>query len=82
MQTTNKDLLAAALIGYNAKADEQRLALNETLDRIASIQKQLNTGHAGPVAVGKRPLSASARKRIATAQRKRWIAYRKAKRAA
>ena len=74
---TNNDLLAMALVGYEA----QRAKIDEA---IREIQAQL--GHRGPgrpqattdgAAPAKRTLSAAARKRIAAAQRKRWAAVRK-----
>ena len=76
---TDQDLLAMALIGYEA----QKAKITEA---IREIQAQL--GHRGPgrpkaategAAPAKRVLSASARQRIAAAQRKRWAAVRQAK---
>ena len=76
---TNDDLLAMALVGYEA----QRAKIDAA---IRDIQAQL--GHRGPgrprVATGgatpaKRTMSVAARRRIAAAQRKRWAAVRQAK---
>jgi len=76
---TDQDLLVMALVGYEA----ERARIEEA---IREIQKQL--GHRGPgrpkaatdgAAPAKRVLSASARARIAAAQRKRWAAIRQAK---
>ena len=73
----NRDLLAMALLGYEA----QKTWINAA---IADIQAQL--AHRGPgrprvatdVAVPKkRTMSAAARKRIGAAQRKRWAAVKK-----
>ena len=75
---TDNDLLAMALVGYEAQKVKIDAAIRE-------IQAQL--GHRGPgrpraatagaVAPAKRVMSASARRRIAAAQRKRWAAVRK-----
>src|SRR5216684_5055185 len=74
---TNNDLLAMALIGYEA----QKAKIDEA---IKEIQAQL--GHRGPgrpraatdgAAPAKRVMSAAARRRIGAAQRKRWAAVRK-----
>src|SRR6266850_2579899 len=76
---TNQDLLVMALVGY--EAEKARID-----GAIRAIQAQL--GHRGPgrpkaatdmAAPAKRVLSASARQRIAAAQRKRWAAVRQAK---
>jgi hypothetical protein len=71
---TNDDLLAMALVGYEA----QKAKITEA---IRDIQAQL--GHWAPKAAAdgaapaKRTMSAAARRRIAAAQRKRWAAVRK-----
>jgi hypothetical protein len=73
---TDRTTLQMALVGY--EVERQRLE-----GKIREVQSQL--GHAGgrPAAAGKedapkkRVLSASARKRIAAAQRKRWAEHRK-----
>jgi hypothetical protein len=73
----DQDLLAMALVGYDAQKVKIDAAIRE-------IQAQL--GHRGPgrpkatadgAAPAKRVMSASARKRIAAAQRKRWASVRK-----
>ena len=70
----DKDLLAMALVGYEAAKAGIEGAIRE-------IQAKL--GHRGPRAAtgvpAKRVLSADARSRIAAAQRKRWAAIRMAK---
>ena len=71
----DQDLLAMALVGYEAEKARIDAAIRQ-------IQAQL--GHRGPkaateVAPAKRVLSAVARRRIAAAQRKRWAAIRMAK---
>ena len=79
MARADNDLLAMALVGYEA----QKARLEAT---IKGIQAQL--GHRGPgrpkaaaggAAPAKRVLSDSARRRIGAAQRKRWAALRKSK---
>ena len=73
---TDQDLLAMALIGYEAQKAKIDAA-------IRGIQAKL--GHRGPVrpkatageAPAKRVLSLAARRSIAAAQRKRWAAVRK-----
>jgi hypothetical protein len=74
----NRDLLAMALLGYEA----QKTWINAV---ISDIQAQL--GHRGrgrprvtadgAATPAKRTMSAAARRRIAAAQRKRWAAVRK-----
>ncbi len=65
-------MLEAALVGYQHQRDE--------IDaKMAEIRGQI--GGTASAAAGKPPkrvLSASARKRIAAAQRKRWRAFKKA----
>src|SRR2546427_213226 len=74
---TNNDLLAMALIGYEA----QKAKITEAIREI-----QAKLGQRGPgrppkgatdgAAPAKRTLSVAARRRIAAAQRKRWAAAR------
>jgi hypothetical protein len=76
---TDTELLKAALFGYQVQSERLEAS-------IADIQAQL--GHRGPgrppkaatngieeAAPAKRTMSASARKRIALAQKKRWATY-------
>jgi hypothetical protein len=79
MARADKDLLAMALVGYEA----QKAKIDAT---IKDIQAQL--GHRGPgrpkatadgAAPAKRVLSAAARRRIGAAQRKRWAALKNSK---
>ena len=75
--TVDETLLEAALIGF-----EHMLRNVEV--KIADIRRTLGADGAGAVAGARgqrRPLSVAARRRIATAQRKRW-ALAKAKQAA
>jgi len=74
--TLDPALLRAALIGY-----ENQLAQIEKA--MAEIRRQLRADGSGSPTPAKergRTMSAAARKRIAAAQKKRWAAYRKAKR--
>ena len=74
----DQDLLAMALVGYEAQIEKINAA-------IKGIQAQL--GHRGPgrppkvatdgAAPAKRTLSVAARRRIGAAQKKRWAAVRK-----
>ena len=80
MARADNDLLAMALVGYEAER-------SKIVAVIKDIQSQL--GHRGSgesegyrrwaVAPAKRVLSASARRKIAAAQRKRWAALKKSK---
>lgn len=86
MPQLDTSLLTAALTGY-----QQQLA--EIDSKIAQIKNALGSRRAlaspdggggdipSPFAKRRRRMSAAARKRIADAQRKRWAAYRKGKRA-
>jgi hypothetical protein len=74
--------LQAALVGYQARLDEITAKMHE-------IRKQIGQPSGpglrpfieakGKARRKKRALSAAARKRIAAAQKKRWAAYRAAK---
>ena len=78
MARADNDLLAMALVGYEAQRAKIDGAIKE-------IQSQL--GHRGPgrprvvpdgaVAPAKRVLSVAARRKIAAAQRKRWVVLKK-----
>jgi hypothetical protein len=77
MARADRDLLAMALLAYEAEKSKIETAIKE-------IQVQL--GHRGTgrpktatdgAAPAKRVLSASARRRISAAQRKRWAALKK-----
>jgi hypothetical protein len=69
---TDHDLLAMALVGYEAEIRKINAA-------IADIRARIGQHSDGQPAPKKRTLSAAARRRIAAAQRKRWAAQRKAK---
>jgi len=77
--STDPTTLAMALVGY--EIEKQKIE-----DRIREIRAQLGVRSAGTAALlakkdagpkRKRTMSASARKRIAAAQRKRWAEHRK-----
>lgn len=71
----DKDLLAMALVGYKAEIARIEAAM-------AELKARLGSGPADSPAVnppGKRTLSASARRRIAAAQKKRWAVIKNAK---
>jgi len=70
--TTDENLLAMALVGYEAEMARIDAA-------IVDIQAKLGTTAGAPAqsVLRKRTLSAAARKRIAAAQRKRWAAVKK-----
>jgi len=76
-------LLQMALVGY--EAERQKIT-----QKIAELQAQLNgrsrrsgtPATATPVTRFRRQMSPAARRRIATAQKKRWAAYRKKQKAA
>lgn len=73
------ELLEAALIGFQHKRDQVE-------QKIAELRSQIGGHPAGPVpaaapgasAPKKRTMSASARRRIALAQKKRWAVYKAA----
>jgi hypothetical protein len=73
----SREILEAALTGLEA----QREKLDEQILQVRSMLRNKKT-EAFPHAAGvarKRVLSPEARKRIATAQKKRWAAFRKAR---
>jgi len=77
---TNADILRYAL----THLEQERDLIQEKIDHITSqLGQKVSAPAASPVAGGaeprkKRTLSASARKRIAAAQKKRWAEHRKA----
>lgn len=70
----DRSLLEAALIGYGVE-------LEKIQERIAAIRQQLGGGRVAHVATStskskpRRKMSASAKKRIAAAQKKRWAEW-------
>jgi hypothetical protein len=78
-KSQDKSILAMALVGYEIekkkiedKIHEIRAKLGKVTEKIGNA---LNNGSERPK---RRKLSAAARKRIATAQKKRWAEHRKA----
>src|ERR1700730_11068994 len=66
---TDKELLAMAVVGYEAEKDRINAA-------IAEIRVKLGTATDGP-APKRYTMSAAGRRRIAAGQRKRWAALKK-----
>jgi len=76
---TDQDLLAMALVGYEA----QKANITEAIRGIQAKLGQRGPGRppkgaADGAAPAKRTLSVAARRKIAAAQRKRWAAVRRA----
>lgn len=72
------ELLEAALIGFQHRRDQVEEKIAELRSRIAGTAspKSGSVSGAGSSAPKKRTMSASARRRIALAQKKRWAAYK------
>lgn len=85
--TLNRELLTAALVGYEAQSAELKAKIAEIREQLESpievMAKQRRKIHA-IAKKGKRKggMSAEGRARIAAASKKRWAAFRKAKKAA
>jgi hypothetical protein len=76
MQTTNEEILQAALTGYRA----QIASIAMRIEEIEVILKPRRTRSAAkPKAPAKRKLSSEGRAKLVAAQKKRWAAFRKAK---
>ncbi len=80
--TISVEDLEMALVGYRMKQQELEERIREMRGRgdgraSASASRTKEDGQTGPVNGRKRTLSASARKRIAVAQKKRWAEHRK-----
>ena len=75
MQTTNEEVLRAALIGYWAQ-------IQSIAEKIQEIEAMLKPRRARSVAKpkAKRKLSPEGRAKLVAAQKKRWAKFRKAKR--
>jgi hypothetical protein len=72
---TDRTLLEAALLGYQAQVAAIEVAISE-------VRKLLgNSSHAGPAPAkpARRKMSAAGRRKIAEAQKKRWAEYKKSK---
>jgi hypothetical protein len=75
----DRDLLAMALVGYEAEKARIEGAIREIQAQLGHRSPGRPTAATDGAAPAKRVLSASARRRIAAAQRKRWAVIRKAK---
>jgi len=78
----NEELLSMALAGYErakAKIDEAITQIRAHLGQHGPGRPKASADGAGQAAPRSRVLSASARRRIAAAQRKRWAAIKKEK---
>jgi hypothetical protein len=73
---TNNDLLAMALVGYQAEIARIQTAIREIQAKLGNRGPKAAADGAAPA---KRVMSAAARRRIGAAQRKRWAAVREAK---
>jgi hypothetical protein len=84
MPQLDTSLLTAALTGYQQRLSEIDSHIAEIKERLANATGVArSTAEVSGLSVQPklRRMSAAARRRIAEAQRKRWAAYRKAKRA-
>ena len=75
----DKELLEAALIGFQYKRDqlEQKIAeLRSQIGGTSASRPAPAAAASGGAAPAKRKMSAAARRRIALAQKKRWAAYK------
>jgi len=73
------EVLEAALIGFQAMRDqveEKIAALRSQIGAPPATRQRLSTNTADGATRKKRTMSASSRKRIALAQKKRWAAYK------
>ncbi len=76
MVTVDRTLLEAALYGYERQKDEIEAKIAEIRNHIGG-GKPAAVATTAPEPVKKRVMNASARRRIAAAQRKRWAEYKK-----
>jgi peptidoglycan hydrolase CwlO-like protein len=71
------ELLEAALIGFQHKRDQLEQRIAELRSQIGGLPATRPAAAASEAsAPGRRTMSASARRRIALAQKKRWAAYK------
>jgi hypothetical protein len=73
---TDRDLLAMALVGYEAQHAKINAAIQEIQAKLGKRGPGRPKAATDGAAPAKRTLSVAARKRIAAAQRKRWAAVR------
>ena len=72
---TDRTLLEAALVGYQAKLTEIQAAMSAIRSQLGNKPAAAATA---PAKEGRRKMSAAGRRRIAAAQKKRWAEYKKA----
>ena len=77
MARADKDLLAMALIGYEAEKSKVEAAIRDIQTQLGHRGRPKATSD-GAAVPAKRVLSASARRKIAAAQKKRWAALKQA----
>ena len=78
----DSEFLAAALIGYQQRRAEIDGKIAELRQQLGGLWPSVRAGKSdGTHRAGKRIMSAAGRKRIAEATKKRWAAFRKAKKA-
>jgi peptidoglycan hydrolase CwlO-like protein len=70
------ELLEAALIGFQHKRDQLQQKIAELRSQIGGHPASASAPAPDAAAPKKRSMSASARRRIALAQKKRWAAYK------
>src|ERR1043166_2177258 len=73
-QHFDRELLRAALVGYEAQLVQLQAKAAEVSKQLGSIGKGILQNSFGQSS-GRRRLSAAARKRIGAAQKKRWAAF-------
>ena len=86
-KANNNEILAYALNHLEKERDDLQAKIDHIRQQlgirsVAAAPEAAAPARAGKAKVVKRVLSASARKRIAAAQKRRWAAHRKAKKAA
>ena len=84
MANNNNEILAYALSHLEKERDELQVKIDHIRRQLGGKVKAAPAAEASAPAEakGKRVLSEAARKRIAAAQKRRWAAHRKAKKAA
>ena len=89
-KANNNEILAYALNHLEKERDDLQAKIDHIRQQLGirataaapEMTAPAKAGKAGKTKIVKRVLSASARKRIAAAQKRRWAAHRKAKKAA
>ena len=78
---TDTTLLQMALMGYEAELQKIQEKIDEIQRRLGGRNLRVTTADA-PAKLGRRRMSAAARRKIALAQKRRWAEYRKKQKAA